>query len=122
MNFTIDSFEQFHKDNYKLLQQNLGQQLQEHFNLLVKVIPSVQSIEWTTEQLDDMVFHLIYFKVQKYNGYIFEHYSNSDTSHYLPSSEFNGEESELIFGFENYLDSLSHLFVTLWGEQSFQLK
>ena len=121
MTLTANSFTQFIDDNYQLLQKNLGEQLQKHFNLLVELVPNIQSIEWTSSQEDEMVFELIEFQVVKNNGYTFAFslYADNDG---LSEEEFNFEEKQLIAEFIDYLDSLSNLIVTLWGSQSFRLE
>lgn len=94
-------------------------QLEKHFSVLVSSVPSIESIEWKSEQEDEMDFNLTFFKVIKKNHhFILVNYHDIN----LESTEFSKDEIQSIIEFKDYLNKLSRIIVIIFGNGQFSLE
>lgn len=94
-------------------------QLEKHFSVLVSSVPSIESIEWKSEQEDEMDFNLTFLKVIKKNHhFILVNYHDIN----LESTEFSKDEIQSLIEFKDYLNKLSRIIVIIFGNGQFSLE
>lgn len=114
MQKVIDTIDKFKHSNSSALQNLLTKQFQEHFNFLVEQINSIEKIEFSFYQVDQDMYIMTDFIVNKNNGYIY-HYceegENEDISHW----EFFKSEIAIIDAFIAYIASCAYQCVSIFG-------